>query len=464
MKKKRIIIYTVMAFIACGIFIMGYLYITTPDIIFSHEPEILEINSEYDPMSFIQKVEHGNIKDVSIKNNQVNHKKLGIYQITYQIKDYTYTLKVEIKDTQQPEVHTKQMTMEVGEAFHPEDGIESIKDATKTTISLKNKEETFDQIGKKNVDILVKDEGGNITTATIPLTILEKDTTPPVIQANDITLQTHDTYNPMQNVSAKDDRDGNVEVEITKNDVDTNQPGTYHITYTAKDHHHNQAEKTITVTITKPQPVSGKVIYLTIDDGPSVNTPAILDILDQYHVKATFFVTAQSPEYLNYIKIAHDKGHAIGLHTYSHNYASVYASDEAYFNDLQAIRDIVYEKTGIQSNIIRFPGGSSNTVSANYNKGIMSRLTKEVQKRGYQYFDWNAASGDGNSALPASSLIQSGTSYGDYSSIMLLTHDHSGSHASVEALPAIISYYQNLGYTFKTVDINTSGYHHGINN
>ena len=162
----------------------------------------------------------------------MNTRKLGTYKITYQIKDNTYTLEVEIKDTQKPEVHTKQMTIEVGEAFHPEDGIESIKDATKTTISLKNEKETFDQIGKKNVDIIVKDEGGNITTAIIPLTILKKDTTPPVIQADDLTLQTGDTYNPMQNVSAKDDRDGNVEVKITKNNVDINEPGTYHITYT----------------------------------------------------------------------------------------------------------------------------------------------------------------------------------------------------------------------------------------
>lgn len=464
MKKKRIIVYALLVCIACALAVMGYLYLTTPDIIFFSEPEIIEINSKYDAMSFIKKVEHSDIKQVSVKDDKVNNKKLGTYQIVYAIKDQTFALDVQVKDTKKPEVTTKPVTMEIGESFDVKDGIKEIKDDTKTTLSLKNKNEAFDKTGDKNVDIIVKDEGGNETTATIPLTILDKDKTPPVIEAKDITLQSNDAFDAMEGVYAKDDRDGKVKVTIIKNDVDTEKAGTYHITYEAKDKHQNRSEKTITVTITKPQPVSGKVIYLTIDDGPSANTPAILDILDQYNVKATFFVTAQSSGYLDYIRIAHEKGHAIGLHTYSHNYAQIYANETAYFNDLQAISDVVYEKTGIRSNIIRFPGGSSNTISANYNTGIMSRLTKEVRNKGYQYFDWNGASGDGNSALPASSLIQTAKSYGNYPSVMMLTHDHSGSYASVEALPEIISYYQNLGYSFETVNANTNGYHHGINN
>lgn len=464
MKKKRIIIYSLLVLISCALAVMGFLYFTAPNIIFTQQPEIIEINTPYDAMSFIKKVEHSDIKNVSIKDDKVNNKKLGTYQITYAIDKHIFKLDVQVKDTKKPEVTTKPVTMEIGETFNLKDGIKEIKDDTKTTVVLKNKDESFDKIGKKNVDIIVKDEGGNETAATITLTILEKDTTPPIIDAKNITLQSGDTFDPMEGVQAKDERDGKVNVTITKNDVDMENAGTYHITYEAEDKHHNKADKTITVTVTKPQPVSGKVIYLTIDDGPSANTPAILDILDKYNVKATFFVTAQCPGYLDYIRIAHEKGHAIGLHTYSHNYAQIYANETAYFNDLQAISDVVYEKTGMRSNIIRFPGGSSNTVSANYNSGIMSRLSKEVRDKGYQYFDWNGASGDGNSALPASSLIQTAKSYGNYPSIMLLTHDHSGSYASVEALPEIIRYYQNLGYSFETVNANTNGYHHGINN
>ena len=74
-----------------------------------------------------------------------------------------------------------------------------------------------------------------------------------------------------------------------------------------------------------------KVVYLTLDDGPSPNTQAVLDILDKYQVKATFFVTNGMPEYSYMIKEAYDRGHTIGLHTYSHDYAVVYASQDAYF-------------------------------------------------------------------------------------------------------------------------------------
>ena len=138
-----------------------------------------------------------------------------------------------------------------------------------------------------------------------------------------------------------------------------------------------------------------KVVYLTLDDGPSKNTQAVLDILDKYNAKATFFVTGAMPEYKDMIKKAYDKGHTIGMHTYSHDYAKVYASVDAYFQDLDQIGQLVKEEIGYVPCFIRFPGGSSNTISASYTKGIMTTLTQEVQARGYQYYDWNGSSGDG---------------------------------------------------------------------
>jgi hypothetical protein len=86
-----------------------------------------------------------------------------------------------------------------------------------------------------------------------------------------------------------------------------------------------------------------KVVYLTLDDGPSKNTQAVLDILDKYNAKATFFVTGAMPEYKDMIKKAYDKGHTIGMHTYSHDYAKVYASVDAYFQDLDQIGQLVKE-------------------------------------------------------------------------------------------------------------------------
>ena len=122
----------------------------------------------------------------------------------------------------------------------------------------------------------------------------------------------------------------------------------------------------------------GSTIYLTFDDGPSLDiTPKILDLLKKHNIKATFFVINRNSNTDYLIKRAYNEGHTIGLHTSSHNYSKIYANETAYFNDLANIENKVIKITGTSSKIIRFPGGSSNTVSRNYNKGIMTRLTKQ---------------------------------------------------------------------------------------
>lgn len=205
-----------------------------------------------------------------------------------------------------------------------------------------------------------------------------------------------------------------------------------------------------------------KVVYLTLDDGPSELTPKVLEILDRYQAKATFFITNQNPEYAYLIKEAYDKGHTIGLHTYSHDYQTVYASVDAYFSDLEAIGKVAEEQIGYVPCFIRFPGGSSNTISANYTSGIMTTLAKEVQNRGYQYYDWNASSGDG-SVQPVENLIANAKNCSE-NNIVLLSHDANGKETTIEALPAIIEYYQSQGYVFKALDRESYAPHHGINN
>lgn len=205
-----------------------------------------------------------------------------------------------------------------------------------------------------------------------------------------------------------------------------------------------------------------KVVYLTLDDGPSKNTQAVLDILDKYNAKATFFVTGAMPEYKDMIKKAYDKGHTIGMHTYSHDYAKVYASVDAYFQDLDQIGQLVKEEIGYVPCFIRFPGGSSNTISASYTKGIMTTLTQKVQARGYQYYDWNGSSGDG-AVRTTEQLVDQATSFHD-NNIILLSHDSETKDTTVEALPKIIEYYQSQGYVFKALDLNSYVAHHGVNN
>ena len=205
-----------------------------------------------------------------------------------------------------------------------------------------------------------------------------------------------------------------------------------------------------------------KIVYLTLDDGPSQNTQKVLDILDKYNAKATFFVTGAMPEYKDMIKKAYDKGHTIGMHTYSHDYAKVYASVDSYFQDLDQIGQLVKEEIGYVPCFIRFPGGSSNTISANYTKGIMTTLTQEVQARGYKYYDWNGSSGDG-AVRTTDQLVTQATSFHD-NNIILLSHDSETKDTTVEALPKIIEYYQSKGYVFKALNLNSYVAHHGVNN
>jgi len=206
-----------------------------------------------------------------------------------------------------------------------------------------------------------------------------------------------------------------------------------------------------------------KVVYLTIDDGPSKNTQAVLDILDKYGCKATFFVTGIDPDHAYQIAEEYRRGHTVGMHTYTHDYAQVYASRDAYFADLDAIAAVVREQIGYVPCFVRFPGGSSNQISANYTTGIMSALVQDVQDAGYQYYDWNASTGDGSDHT-ADELFAYACEFDDLENVVLLCHDSSTKQTTVEALPRIIEHYQALGYTFEAIDRTTFVPHHGVSN
>ncbi|MDO4399516.1 MAG: polysaccharide deacetylase family protein [Coriobacteriia bacterium] len=211
------------------------------------------------------------------------------------------------------------------------------------------------------------------------------------------------------------------------------------------------------------EPNGRKVVYLTIDDGPSENTQAVLDILDKYDCKATFFVTGICPDYAYQIREEYQRGHTVGMHTYSHDYAQVYASQAAFYADLDAIGQVVSEQIGFVPCFIRFPGGSSNAISANYTRGIMSALVNGVQAEGYQYYDWNASTGDGD-VHTADELFANACEFDELENVVMLCHDSSTKQETVKALPRIIEHYQKLGYTFEAIDRTTMVPHHGVNN
>lgn len=207
-----------------------------------------------------------------------------------------------------------------------------------------------------------------------------------------------------------------------------------------------------------------KTVYLTFDDGPSENTPRVLEVLDRYGVKATFFVTGHEPDKRGYIKDAYERGHSIGLHSMTHDYASVYSSVDAYFSDLEQVGEVVKEQIGYVPYLTRFPGGASNTISANYSQGIMSTLVNEVQARGYQFYDWNVSSSDASGTnVAASTLVQSSCVEG-YTNVMLLFHDSNTKSTTPDALPQIIEFYQARGYKFEPITREAFVCHHGVNN
>ncbi len=215
--------------------------------------------------------------------------------------------------------------------------------------------------------------------------------------------------------------------------------------------------------VTQPTGTAG-VCYLTFDDGPSENTLSILDTLAKYNAKATFFVIgASSTQYISKIAAA---GHTVGLHSKTHNYATIYKSTDAYFNDLQAISDIVESQTGIKSKVVRFPGGGSNTVSKKYCPGIMSNLSKLLPEKGYAYFDWNVSSGDASGDnVPASTLVNNVLNAAKgKNSLCVLMHDSAAKKTTAQALPEIMEGLSKMGFRFEALTPSCAGYHHPIAN
>lgn len=211
--------------------------------------------------------------------------------------------------------------------------------------------------------------------------------------------------------------------------------------------------------------LSGLRAYLTFDDGPSDNTRKILDILDRYHVKATFFVIYHGGCEDIYKDIV-NRGHTIALHSYSHEYGDIYRSEDAYFKDLSKLDDYVGKVTGVHPKYLRFPGGSSNTISRKYCSGIMTKLTKSVTDKGYYYYDWNVDSGDADgNKIAADKLVDNVKKrIGNTSNAVLLMHDTSAKTTTVDALPRIIEFLQSKGYRLLPIDETTVAPHHTINN
>ncbi len=193
-----------------------------------------------------------------------------------------------------------------------------------------------------------------------------------------------------------------------------------------------------------------KVVFLTFDDGPSNLTPEFLKVLNSYGVHATFFVTYQ-PQYEAVYKQIVESGNAVQIHTATHDYDSVYQSVDAYLADFNQVYEYVCNVTGKRPGYFRFPGGSTNS----YGKSVVRDIARTMKERGFDFVDWNVSVGDGSAAATKDSMIQKITAESEGKHhVVMLAHDSGAKSETLAALPQIIEYYKNNGYSFKVIDGN----------
>ncbi|OON98943.1 MAG: hypothetical protein ATN35_02745 [Epulopiscium sp. Nele67-Bin004] len=201
-----------------------------------------------------------------------------------------------------------------------------------------------------------------------------------------------------------------------------------------------------------------KYAYLTFDDGPSNNTIKILDYLLEQDIKATFFVI-EVPGREDVYKRIIDEGHAIGVHSSTHIYADIYQNVDTYFADIENLAEVIKQYTdGYEADILRFPGGSNNTVSLKFGgPDIMSDLKVAVEDWGYIYFDWNVDSLDASASVQDKDVIVNAvlSQSSKLEQPVILMHDSAAKTTTAEALPEIVEGLKAQGFLFEKLTIDT---------
>ena len=201
-----------------------------------------------------------------------------------------------------------------------------------------------------------------------------------------------------------------------------------------------------------------KYAYLTFDDGPSDNTIKILDFLKANHIKATFFVIGKENMDAIYKRIV-DEGHTLAVHTNTHDYKSIYQTVDTFMQDINTLAERLEKVTGVKPTIMRFPGGSNNTVSHRYGgKELMDKIIKSVNEAGYTYFDWNVDSMDAAASRQDKNVIINSVLNGatGKKEAIVLMHDAAAKTTTVDALPQIVEGLRKKGFVFEKITDETS--------
>ena len=398
-------------------------------------------------------------RTVALKpHGEVKTDKLGTYILTYRagflLNVKKAELKVTVVDTTAPVIDCDTVNIELAEN-QTTITAEEIKLDYKATdnydgdLTEKVKISVEDMVCR----LTVSDSSGNETVKELNI-IPNDDEYPTLLLSGTSTYFLHvgtDFKEP--GFSAKDNRDGDLTKSVkVSNNINKDAAGEYRVDYTVSDAAGNVTKLSRKVVVYgaanadsfNDVPANGKVVYLTFDDGPGPYTEELLGYLDRYNVKATFFVTNQFPNYQHLLGTIDKKGHAIGVHTLTHKW-SIYKSEENYYNDFNAMQNIIKQQTGKTTNIFRFPGGTNNTVSKNY-KGIMTRLSTQMVEQGYYYFDWNADCNDSRTSDVQQIISDTLRQIKSKDTAVVLMHDIKKS--TVKAIPAIIEECKKQGYAF----------------
>ena len=451
------------------ILIIAIAFLSTSYIEFApyNEHEVIEF-----PQNVLSSQPQGHLKnellsfvDIPLKTNadtKINFNELGSSTINYTANflfiESSASQMVEIVDTTKPIIQFDDESSTNGQisfiAYDNYDG--DITDQVKTEI--KNGIEFF----------TITDSSGN--TATEAKVVDINKVPKPIITVNStnvVRLNLNDTYTP-PTFSASDALGEDLTDEvIVDGSVDTSKNGRYTIKYTVTD----QFGKTTTVkrlVIVGDDPLDtshidkhSKVIYLTFDDGPGPYTEILLDVLKKNDVQATFFVV--NSKYNHLLQRMSEEGHAIGAHSFSHVYSDIYSSKENYYQDLNNIQGVIKEYTGSETKLIRFPGGSSNTVSKKYTPKIMTELSQELTEQGYVYFDWNVDSGDASFSKTAEDVFNN-TIYAISQKKQAVVLQHDTKLFSIQAVDDIIKWGKQNGYVFLPLTESSPLVQHSIYN
>jgi peptidoglycan/xylan/chitin deacetylase (PgdA/CDA1 family) len=196
--------------------------------------------------------------------------------------------------------------------------------------------------------------------------------------------------------------------------------------------------KPVEEIINAPLKSAQKIAYLTFDDGPNRYTTQILNILQNTHAKATFFVIGgRVIRYPQTMKRIVREGHYLGLHSMSHNAKRLYSGDPSLLiTEMDHARKIVLSVTGLDTHLVRVPYGSKPYLIDTYRNALV--------RSHFKLWDWTIDTYDWKPQSTTASVLQEINKQSGKDVEVILLHDSS---LTVAALPRIIATLRAKGYT-----------------